>query len=184
MIEIVFNNSEDFFTDLNGYIIARISSGNEKGSFVINLQNKEKEIIDSDISHRFTFAENKNQLLTSLGNELYLYDTNLKSTKLICRINIENKNIYNVRYIDNNYVCFISNDRKLVLYNIKTREEKVLSSDYYGEYSYTSDRKKIYYYIDNKIYSIDIDAENGEYITDGNNPMISKNGNVYNEPIN
>ncbi len=177
-IETVFNSSENTFTNLNGYIITGIFSDTEQNSFIINLHNKEKEIISSDISSNFKFVENQNQLLTNVANELYLYDSNSKNTNLICKINTKNQNIYNIKYIENNNICFTSKDEKLILYNIKTNEEKVLSNNITGEYSYTPDKKKIYYSIDNKIYSVDINTKSSEYITNGNNPIISKNGNI------
>lgn len=178
LITLFLNKSVNSFTDLNGYIITGISSNTERNSIIINLQNKEKKIIDNNITYNYIFAGNKQKLLSNIGNEIYLYDTYLKSNSLICKVNVADVDIDNIKFINNDYLSFISNDRDIILYNIKSNEQKILATNVMNIYSYSYNNKKLYYSSNNKIYSININTNENEYIIDGNTPIISKNGRI------
>ena len=173
----IFNDSKDSFNNLKGSIIVgNLNEKNKYDIFILNLESQDKKYIDSSVVQNSSFAGNNKQLLNNINNEIYLYDIESGENILICKVSHEY--IENVRYINKDYISFFS-EGKLVLFNIKTKKEKIIINKIDdNKYSYSPYTNKFYFSNKCKIYECDLETLSKKYIIEGYEPVISKRGNI------
>lgn len=177
IIVFIYTNSKLDISQIKGYILTGDENDVEK-AVVIDISTNEKIYFDYYImGNDVSFAENKEQLILHLGKKIYIYNITTNNKTLLCELYFEDFDY--LKYINDNYISFIK-DKKLILYNVKSKKSEILVSDIEGNnYSYSSGTLKFYYSDKyDKIYELDLKNKNIKYIASGCTPKVSKNGNI------